>query len=264
MPTAEAVYTLERHRADQLALRTLLLYEAATLWPLLDPFRLDETAPAWIQAMVRLISEQRRRSSAIAIEFYEAYRSYETGLPSPSFRDRIDLDDVPREAFETSMRTLGPIGIKKRIGLGAFREEAQDKAFVQVAASAARHTLDGARTTTLDLSKYDDLSVRWARVTGPNPCYFCAMLASRGPVYHTRKTAGDGVNDRFEGKGLFKFHDNCQCLIAPVFTEGDDWPGRGREYEQAWQELSRELGYSPSIQEWRKFYNERFGPGVED
>ena len=50
--------------------------------------------------------------------------------------------------------------------------------------------------------------VRFARVTtGRETCAFCLMLASRGAVYHTRKTAGD-----------FKsFHRGCDCKVVPGF-----------------------------------------------
>ena len=52
---------------------------------------------------------------------------------------------------------------------------------------------------------------RFARVpAGTETCTFCLMLASRGAVYHTRKTAGE-----------FKhFHRNCDCKVVPSF-EGD-------------------------------------------
>ena len=46
--------------------------------------------------------------------------------------------------------------------------------------------------------------------TGFETCTFCLMLASRGAVYHTRKSAGE-----------FKhFHRRCDCKIVPGF--GDD------------------------------------------
>lgn len=59
----------------------------------------------------------------------------------------------------------------------------------------------------------------WARVVRPSengPCGFCAMLASRGPVYRSSKAAGLGVRS---------FHDNCRCEIVPVFTSRA-WPGK--------------------------------------
>lgn len=52
--------------------------------------------------------------------------------------------------------------------------------------------------------------VRFARVpTGWETCTFCLMLASRGAVYHTRKTAGE-----FE-----HFHRRCDCKVVPGFED---------------------------------------------
>lgn len=68
--------------------------------------------------------------------------------------------------------------------------------------------------------------VGWARVlTGRYSCGFCVMLASRGPVYTSAHHAGKGG-----AGGRDKFHNNCDCVVVPVF-KSKDWPGR-REYEQ--------------------------------
>lgn len=66
-------------------------------------------------------------------------------------------------------------------------------------------------TISANVGRDKDKGVRFARVpTGFETCTFCLMLASRGAVYHTRKTAGE-----------FKhFHRRCDCKIVPGF--GDD------------------------------------------
>lgn len=59
----------------------------------------------------------------------------------------------------------------------------------------------------------------WARVVNVSdkgPCGFCAILASRGPVYSSAERAGQRVD---------KFHDNCRCDVVPVYTS-KDWPGK--------------------------------------
>ena len=262
MATAEAIYAAERHRAAQLGLRSEMLLELSTLWLSLDPYRLDETTPSWLHQVVALIVAHRRRSAELAIEFYEEYRSYELGS-SPSFRGSTGLIP-PREAIETSMRVLGPVGIKKRVGKGMLLEDARNTAFVEVSGAAGRHVLNGGRDATFDAIVRDEVALRWARKTGPNPCWFCAMLASRGPVYHSRFSAsrkGEDAPSVRRGTGVFgeMFHDHCQCTVVPVFSMDDEWPDRGREFEAAWKELSQILGRSPTAQEWRKFYNERYG-----
>lgn len=68
--------------------------------------------------------------------------------------------------------------------------------------------------------------VGWARVlTGRTSCGFCVMLASRGPVYSSAHHAGKGG-----AGGRDKFHNNCDCMVVPVY-KSTDWVGR-REYEQ--------------------------------
>lgn len=72
----------------------------------------------------------------------------------------------------------------------------------------------------------------WARVVTPSkngPCGFCAMLASRGPVYKTSKTAGVGVN---------RFHNNCRCVCVGVYTSRA-WPGKEQHarFEQLYNEV---------------------------
>lgn len=55
--------------------------------------------------------------------------------------------------------------------------------------------------------------VRFARVpTGAETCSFCYMLASRGAVYYSRKTAGEQNH----------YHRRCDCKIVPGF---EDTPG---------------------------------------
>lgn len=55
--------------------------------------------------------------------------------------------------------------------------------------------------------------VRFARVpTGAETCTFCLMLASRGAVYHTRKTAGE----------FRHFHRRCDCKVVPGFEDDPD------------------------------------------
>ena len=58
-----------------------------------------------------------------------------------------------------------------------------------------------------------DKGARFARIpTGFDTCTFCLMLASRGAVYRTRKSAGE-----------FKhFHRGCDCKVVPSFDPDPD------------------------------------------
>ena len=75
----------------------------------------------------------------------------------------------------------------------------------------------------------------FARVTHPNkngPCGFCAMLASRGPVYKSSESAGIRAD---------RYHDHCFCTCTPVFTS-KHWEGKEQqaEYERVYNEVVRD------------------------
>jgi hypothetical protein len=53
-------------------------------------------------------------------------------------------------------------------------------------------------------------ATRWRRVTDGSPCGFCAMLASRGPVYRSQESA--------EG-----YHAHCGCTAEPFDGDPAEW-----------------------------------------
>lgn len=82
-----------------------------------------------------------------------------------------------------------------------------------VAAEFARNDAFRSLNETIiaNVGRDRDKGARFARVpTGTETCTFCLMLASRGAVYHTRKTAGEWRH----------FHRGCDCKVVPSF-EGD-------------------------------------------
>ena len=88
-----------------------------------------------------------------------------------------------------------------------------DAAFAKACGEFARDDAFRSLNETIiaNVGRDKDKGVRFARVpTGFETCTFCLMLASRGAVYHTRKTAGE----------LKHFHRRCDCKIVPGF--GDD------------------------------------------
>lgn len=99
-----------------------------------------------------------------------------------------------------------------------------------VAAKATDQVSRRANETMRRNAKRDGL--RYARVPmGGETCTFCIMLASRGFVYKSAKTAGEGNH----------FHAHCRCKVVPQF----DKRGRGTKVE----------GYDPDelLDRWDKF-----------
>lgn len=90
-----------------------------------------------------------------------------------------------------------------------------DGAFARACGEYARNDAFRSLNETIisNVGRDKDRGVRFARVpTGFETCTFCIMLASRGAVYHTRKSAGE-----------FKhFHRHCDCKVVPGFGDNPD------------------------------------------
>lgn len=72
--------------------------------------------------------------------------------------------------------------------------------------------------------------IKYARVPVGPTCGFCIMLASRGFVYATKKSAGD------DGGAFNRFHEHCNCRVVAGYdgleVEGYDYRGMYRRYRQ--------------------------------
>lgn len=141
--------------------------------------------------------------------------------------------------------------------------KADQRAQVQVAvdnttAALVRHAEMPGREAVTDSIDRAGEEIGWARVlTGRESCGFCAMLASRGPVFTSKGTAGADASNRFVGGGVYKYHDHCDCLVVPVY-DGEPWPGQD-EYERLedlWTSSTEGLSNAKARAAFRKAYRE--------
>lgn len=231
------------HRADQASLRAAFTVAFFSAWRgLLDPRRLDATTPGWLVVAEALVHRHHEASAQLAADYYRDHRRGELDaldvdarqLPRSVFRSAIGHRPDPG-ALRTSLMVCGPAAIRHATARGRRPEHAAAVAAVRCEASASRHVLTGGRTTTRRLVKADRVALGWARVTDANPCWFCAMLASRGPVYKTKHAA------TFLDEDLSRFHDGCQCTAEPTYSREAAWPGDGRRWEQLWKDTTENL-----------------------
>lgn len=120
---------------------------------------------------------------------------------------------------------------------------------------AQRIIASGSRRTIDANARADVASTAWARVAQPDACEFCRMLAGRGAVYRSEKSAGmvigrgvdpaaafdengkrkrggqgKGVKARGErAVGSDDYHDDCNCTAVPTFYRiGEYTNSRGK------------------------------------
>lgn len=80
--------------------------------------------------------------------------------------------------------------------------------------------------TMMENASRDPLRPKYARVpSGSETCRFCLMLASRGFVYHSKKTAGE----------FGHYHDNCDCQIVASWDKDGVEGYDPKEMYNRWQ-----------------------------
>lgn len=101
--------------------------------------------------------------------------------------------------------------------------------FVQRCGAVAKEQVARKANETMRVNAKRD-GLRYARVPmGGETCTFCAKLASRGFVYKSAKSAGEG----------HEYHKNCRCKVVPRFkgvrVEGydpDEWYRTWKLFEE--------------------------------
>lgn len=220
----------ELQRSAQLRLAAQVVAQMRSVWGLLDPEDLDATFERWLRVAVPVVRNNRAASARLAAAYIAAFRRAELGtlegLPA------VVAAPVDVRAVTTSLLVTGPWSVKKAMIRGVEVARAADVAEARSAAAAMRHVLDGGRETILPTVAADQRALGWARVASGNACAFCAMLASRGPVFSAASVRGD----MFGPATAFEAHDGCQCGAEPVYADGAAWPANSQRYRDLWDE----------------------------
>jgi hypothetical protein len=236
-PTVSALTLAATARTAQNAISAAAMRDAAMLWQLLDKKRLNETFPGWLRAMILLVRNYHQQSSTAAGIVYRTMRAQATQSPAPESLLRIAAqpsDEWLSRAFGFS----GPGMLNK--------DTAQpNTALSTTLGTTARIVNDGSRTTTINTVHTDPVAVGWYRLTDGQPCAWCALMASRGVVYKSERTAS------FEG------HNSCGCVAAPAFTRDQEIPEINQLALHVYTESTHGLSNKDRLPAFRKAWDAR-------
>lgn len=239
MPSAAGMRLTEAHRTAQAQISARLLARMVRIWPLLDLGNLDRSADGWLSAAEALVLADRQASAALANQYVTAYRAIEAGV-DPAFLPATAAD-VDLEALRTSLRVTGPVRVKDALSRGLALPRASNIASAASAGAAQRCALEGGRSVITRTARTDRAAQGWARVTSGKPCAFCAMLASRGPVYGEH----------------FQAHDHCRCSSQLVY-DGNGWDPRAKQWQSLYDEVRSDLGAGANAQAIRAEFRRRY------
>lgn len=225
MASARTSELTRQHRRVQLALRAATLRDLLRLWPAFDVENIPGTWPAFERALVLLIQARGPISSGLASRYFREHRAAAgvVGTPPPPHSTPTE------EQVVTGLRVAGPLNAGTQLAKGRAAGEVAKATLVNVAGTVGMYALDYGRDTLMNAVNEDEKALGWGRMTSGDPCAFCAMLASRGPVYGSSETAS------------FEAHRSCACLPEPMWSEDQEWSGQAREFRAIWDRATEGL-----------------------
>ncbi|HEY9353178.1 MAG TPA: hypothetical protein VIP28_08010 [Nocardioides sp.] len=205
---------VEPHQRNIRDLTTLAIRDLVQYFRTLDPDDLAGMQRSLSEALPELVATYGTAAASLAADWYDELRDA-AGPSGRTFRAvPAELPDIGRTdalagwATSTTDRGL----VLSRLSGGLQR----------IVANADRGTVEGS-------VRSDPADARWARHASANACAFCALLATRGAVYHSEKSAGLGA----------KYHDHCHCVAVPVWGAEEYEPP---DYVATWTRAYKETG----------------------
>ena len=278
----------EAHRKAQVALTAYVVAQTrAAFQSEMDADDITGSFGRVVRKLLPVIVRARSRSVKESAEYLERFRQREIrgvlhrrrlrpprgdelSVPPQQLREvLVEPEPIPDVQFDLPDETAiveqlyvtGPGAAKKRIKDGKSPAEALRVAETQVATVAARLTGDGGRAVIEDeVRQGRNGAIGYCRVPDADPCPFCAMLASRGPVY--RSDAFTYSNSIFAGDGRFKVHNGCDCTLEPVYgRRATDLPPGVAKLSKEWAEVA--AGRDDPFGYWRRWRESGTKPGEE-
>lgn len=208
-----------------------------------------ESVERWLEIMLPRLIQAADSGAERARVFFDAIRRIEVAAPGarPEPYRATASRGVIDEGVRKSLLTVGPYSyvnkareIRRLDVAPADKQvmlvEAKSVTTSKIAAAVVRHAQAGSRQTIHENAGRDQAALGWVRVTRAKPCFFCAMLASRGLHYRSfQEGSFDASDAQFTGDGDAKVHDNCGCSLKPVYAEKDPLVDRTKEFAELWE-----------------------------
>ncbi len=207
---------VESHYATQAALSAALLAALRRLWPAIEPLSDSASMEFYRDGVAGLVERFAQASISLSADYFEDMRA-QAGI-STAFRTPI-VDPPPRSLVDAGLDWAQ--SAKTQMDDYAAQFQARVEAATQKAVA------DAGRSQVIAAVEGDDLALGFARVAKPDACAFCLTLAirrtrpkegapARPGVYKSRETAGQLPPN--EVGAINRYHDNCNCVVVPVFS----------------------------------------------
>lgn len=212
-------------------LSTTAIAELLAVWATFD---LEDAAVTRVnleELLEAIIGSYGTIAQEIAADWYDSLRAY-ANVNQRYTATGIELPTVERIQSLTGWATE-PL---RKPDLAQPPETAEELALSRVAGGLQRVLGNIDRSMVETNAARDPADAKWARYASATACAFCAMLAARGPVYTSKRTATAASGQRGTQPLNERYHDWCKCIGVVV------WPGD--DYQEA-----------PYVQQFREAYD---------
>lgn len=146
-----------------------------------------------------LIQDYGNTAAVLGADFYDAIRD----APPSAASFRAGMASVPDvdQAQSVARWGLGP--------LFTLNDPAQS--LLDLLGATQRLVLQAGRSTIIDAATSDPVRTGFARIPAGPTCRFCTMVASRGFVYATARSAGQSN----------EWHNDCDCVVIAGTSKRD-------------------------------------------
>lgn len=232
--TAMGATLTAQHRLQQIAVRSAMLRNLQRLWPMFTPADWN-TFDDFSALAATLVQVGNQASAALAARYLVAFRVVEG---QPDSIPPVIAPPPPVGVIRDELRATGLLGTLDALRAGKGLPAASGNGWVRVAGSATSLVLDGGRETIVETVAADPRVSYWQRVTGGDPCAFCAMLATRGAVYK-------------ESTVDFQAHDHCSCSAEPEYADSA-LPPASERFASLWYQSTAGLSGNDALNAFRQ------------
>lgn len=218
--TSEGTLLTDKHRREQVRLAITADSQARRIWDnTLDLNDLKGSQPIWKNAILDLMQIWWKISADTASQYLPRFREAETGEPTDI---EVGVPRFDRAQAAQRIDWIGATNVLWHIARGETQEAAYAAARSLFLGVFHEAVLTGGRTTIEHWAQKDQRATGWRRVSDGDPCAFCAMLVTRGPVYTSEQKA------LFRASDAKKYHPHCGCTVEVVYG---DWQPTKREQQ---------------------------------
>lgn len=302
---AYVAYLTLKHSEDQEAIASNLALNLYPLWAIQRFTELDRSTPLWVSATLPQVKTAFLQSQRVAAVYAQSVQyaslpleepllldlphvELPQGVPSgrfslprnplakPSNQSVMKFEDFRLSDVATSLMIQGNYEIKAQ--MPGPEEDLMYNGLKNSSGAAIRQAMNGGRGAVNDIVRKDRRAIGYARFTDSNPCYFCALLASKGTVYKigsfkasdAKFKDNENAPDLPEGySDVAKVHDHCRCSLRPVFRKSQEYDADAKFYRKRWDTLVRNnpgASNDELLKLWRKHHTpfERTPPPIAD